>query len=377
MKSVKIRENIYWVGGIDYDVRVFHGYETPQGTTYNAYLILDEKVTLIDTTKAPFTDEMLGRIREIIDPAKIDVLISNHVEPDHSGGLVRMAALCPDAEIITSPNGDRGLKAYYPELRSRTMKVVKTGDTYSTGRYTFQFVLMPMVHWPDSMSTYLVEEKILFSNDAFGQHISGLERFDDEIGPDRLLERAGDYYANIVLPFGLQVGKLVGDTSTLPIETICPSHGVILRTYVKEISAKYVQWAANETDPKKAVIVYDTMWGSTRLMAEKLSADLAAEGVRAELIALTHTHPSEAMRKLLEAKYIYVGSSTLNRGVMHTVAAFLSYMKGLNPKNRVGLPFGSYGWSGESVGIIEQTMKDLGWEVRPAMKTLWKPEFNA
>jgi flavorubredoxin len=371
MEAVKIKENIYWVGAIDYDVRIFHGYETPQGTTYNAYLILDEQVTLIDTVKAPFTNEMIKRIESVIPLDKIDNLISNHVEPDHSGALSELALRCLNAKIYTSPNGQKGLKAYYRALQGRPMEVVKTGDSISTGSYSLQFVLMPMVHWPDSMATYLVEEKVLFSNDAFGQHLACPERYDDEIGLERLLERAGDYYANIVLPFGIQVNKLIGDISGLTFEMICPSHGVILRQYIAEVAEKYAFWAGDGVQEDKAVIAYDTMWGATRLMAEKIAAELKEEGIKAELLNLGRMHVSEAMKHTLEAKYIFIGSSTLNRGVMHTVAAFLSYLKGLNPKKRIGMAFGAYGWSGESVGIIEEALTSMGYEMRPARKAQW------
>ncbi len=278
MSAVKIKENIYWVGAIDRKVRSFHGYLTPYGSTYNSYLVLDDKISLIDTVKVPFTEELIDNIKEIIDPEKIDYLIVNHVEPDHSGALPKLVSLCKNAQIVTSPNGKKGLNAYYGDLGE--MRTVKTGETLTTGKYSFSFVLMPMVHWPDSMSTYLCEEQILFSNDAFGQHIASDERFDDEIGLDRLLERAQDYYANIVLPFGAQVQKLLSDVSTLPgISVICPSHGVVLRSFIGEMAEKYSYWSAGKSDDKKAVIVFDTMWGATRQIARNIAAEYAAKGI--------------------------------------------------------------------------------------------------
>ncbi len=372
MSAVKIKDNIYWVGAVDRDVRNFHGYLTPVGSTYNAYLVLDEKITLIDTVKASFTDEMLDNIREIVDPAKIDYHISNHTEPDHSGALPALAALCPNMKVICSPNGQKGLSAYYPDVRM-DFQPVKTGDTLNTGKFTFEFVLMPLVHWPDSMSTYLRGEELLFSNDALGQHIAGPERFDDELGYDRLMERAGDYYANIVLPFGAQVKKLLADIGGFSISVICPSHGVMLRKYIGEMVGAYARWAASETDPARAVIVYDTMWGSTRMLADGLEADLRAGGYTVETLCLRDTHVSTCMAALLDAHYIAVGCPTLNRQVMPTMAAFLSYVRGLSPKNRRGRAFGSYGWSGESVGIIEETLKALGWEIDPPVKSVWRP----
>ncbi len=373
MSAVKINDNIYWVGAIDYDVRNFHGYLTPYGTTYNAYLILDDRVTLVDTVKATHTQDMLRNISEVIDPARIDVHISNHVEPDHSGALPELRRIAPNAAIYTSPNGLKGLTAYYPSaMAGADVHVVKTGETLRTGQYEFSFVLMPMVHWPDSMTTYLPGAKTLFCNDALGQHIASLERFDDEIGRDRLLERAGDYYANIVLPFGMQVQKLLGEITPLSVDTVCPSHGVVLRSYIGDMLDRYAAWARNETDQLKAVIVYDTMWGATRDMAESLALELRGRGMRPELVCLKTAHISTAMASVLDASFIAVGSPTLNRNLMPQVAAFLTYMRGLAPKNRKGLAFGSHGWSGEGASQVETALGDMGFELEPTRKTVWR-----
>ena len=372
MASVKIKENVYWVGAIDWDVRHFHGYLTPRGTTYNAYLVLDKKITLIDTVKAPFAEEMLANIREVVDPARIDIHISNHAEPDHSGGLPALLAACPAMQVYTTANGLKELSAYYHDLTVNST-VVKAGDTLCTGRYNFDFIPMPMVHWPDSMSTLLREEGLLFSNDAMGQHIACTERFDDEIGPERLLERAGDYYANIVLPFGMQVNKLLNDLSSRSFSLVAPSHGVVLRSFPEEMSAAYARWASNQTDPQRAVIVFDSMWGSTHLMARQLEQEWQEQGYTVQTLCLSDTHVSTCMAALLDAARIAVGCSTLNRQVMPTMGAFLVYLKGLSPKNRTGLAFGSYGWSGESIGLIEETLKALGWALFPARRCQWKP----
>ncbi|MDR2670390.1 MAG: FprA family A-type flavoprotein [Oscillospiraceae bacterium] len=371
MAAVRIRDNVYWVGVKHPDVRNFHGYLVPYGTTYNAYLILDEKISLVDTVRAPFAGALLDNIREVVDPARIDYLISNHVEPDHSGALPALVAACPNAAVVASPNGRKGLAAYYPEI-APAWQVVKTGDTLCTGRYHFSFVLMPMVHWPDSMSTYLAEEKILFSNDALGQHIASDERYDDELGEERLLERAGDYYANIVLPYGPQTQALLKAVAGLDIGLAAPSHGVMLRSFLPKILGKYDMWSRGESDPSRGVVVYDTMWGATQTMAEALVRELAGRGVTAELISLKETHVSTAMARLLEAGFIAVGSPTLNRQVMPTVAAFLSYLRGLAPKRRTGLAFGAYGWGGESVGLIEETLTALQWTLEPARRAQWR-----
>lgn len=370
MAAVKITDNVYWVGAIDWDIREFHGYETPQGTTYNAYLVLDDKISLIDTVKAPFADELIKNISEIIDPAKIDYLISNHAEPDHSGSLPVMADIAKNAVVIASPNDEKTLKMYYK--RDFNFRVVKTGDSLNTGKHDFSFVLTPLLHWPDNMVTYDAYEKILFSNDAFGQHIASGERFSSELGKERILARAKDYYANIVLPFGTQAGRALKDTADLDIRLIAPSHGVMWDAFIPDITAKYGAWSKNETDEKLAVIVYDTMWGTTAELARRIAADFAARGIEAKVMKLGEDHVSACIDALMEAKYIAVGSPTLNRGVMHTVAAFLSYLKGLAPKNRTGLAFGSYGWSGESVGIIEKTLSELGYELLPQIKVQYK-----
>ncbi|MDP4109448.1 MAG: FprA family A-type flavoprotein [Bacillota bacterium] len=371
MPAVKIRDNVYSVRAVDYDIRVFHGYETPFGTTYNAYLVIDDKITLIDFVKEPFTKELIKNIEEIIPVSKIDCLIVNHIEPDHSGAICAISDIVPSADIYCTMNAQKGLKAYYK--RDFDCHIVKPLDTLNTGKYNFTFIPMPMVHWPDSMSTYLAEEKLLFSNDAFGQHIALKEAFDDELGLPKLLERAGDYYANIVFPFGAQVQKLLSQVSPYPVDMICPSHGQILRGFVPEMSEKYKLWSQGSTDPGRAVIVYDTMWGSTEIMAKTLFDEWKNEGRDVELIDLRKKHISYAMAKLLEAKYIAVGSSTLNNNLLPSVAAFLTYMKGLRPKDRTALAFGSYGWSGESVAQIEEFFKALGFELLSSRKTVYRP----
>ncbi|MCX7615395.1 MAG: FprA family A-type flavoprotein [Clostridiales bacterium] len=371
MSAIKIKENIYAVGAIDYDIRTFHGYETPYGTTYNSYLILDEKISLVDFVKAPFTDELKSNIEEIVPLSKIDYFIVNHIEPDHSGALPALADLVPNASIFCTANAQKGLKAYYK--RDFDCHLVKPFETLNTGKFNFTFVPMPMVHWPDSMSTYLSEEKILFSNDAFGQHIAIAEAFDDNLGLDRLLERAGDYYANIVFPFGAQVQKLLSQVSSFDIEIICPSHGQILRSFVPQMVEKYQRWSQNITDENRAVIIFDTMWGSTEIMANSLLDEWTKEGKHVELIDLRKSHISYAMARLLEAKTIAVGSSTLNNNLLPNVASFLTYMKGLKPKGRIGLAFGSYGWSGESIGQIEEFFNALGFELLPSRKAIYRP----
>lgn len=367
---MKIKNNIYSVGVIDKDIRIFHGYYTPIGTTYNSFLVIDEKITLVDFVKEHFTDEFLKNIEEVLQGRTIDYIICNHVEPDHSGALPKVTEKYPEAIIYGTANCQKGLKAYYPTAKYN-FNVVKMGDTLNTGKYNFKFIPMPMVHWPDSMSTYLDEEKILFSNDAFGQHMGTGEVLDTNCGLEKLLDRAADYYANIVLPFGMQVNKLIESVSPLDIQMVCPSHGVVLTKYLPEMLQKYVSWSKNETNEKKVLIVYDTMWGTTKKLAEQLKQEYTENGFNVEVINLTEKHYSHAMAKLLEAKYIFVGSPTLNNQMLPSVIAFLTYMKGLKPKGRVGKAFGSYGWSGESISQINDLLLSCGFETEEPLKALW------
>ncbi len=360
MEPVELKPGIYWVGGIDWDLRNFHGYRTQRGTTYNAYLIIDETVALVDTVRHYLFDEMLTRIRAVVDPSKIDYLVSNHVEMDHSGSLPKLISLAPDATVVTSPNGLKGLRRHFKADWKFT--VVQSGDTLTIGKRTLQFFLTPMVHWPDSMVTYLPKEKLLLPNDAFGQHIATPERFDDEVGWDVLYEEAAKYYANIVLPYGEQVKKALAALSGLDIGMVAPGHGMIWRTYLPRILDAYQKWAAHETE-KRALIVYDTMWGTTERMAYGLRVGLEKAGVPVTMRNLKTNHISDVMTEVLRSKAILIGSPTLNQGLLPTVGAFLTYLEGLRPKNRIGLAFGSYGWGGQSVTKIEMVMKILGWNL--------------
>lgn len=374
MAAVQIKENIYWVGAVDWDVREFHGYKVPYGTSYNAYLVIDEKITLIDSVKAKFTQDMLDNISEIVDPSKIDLIISNHVEPDHSGALASVVALAPNAPVVCTANGKKGLGIYYsPDWN---YQVVKTGDTLSLGKYTLSFVATPMVHWPDNMVTYLAEENILFSNDAFGQHHATEGRFDDDVGADTCLKRARDYYANIVLPFGMQVQNALKALGGLNIDIIAPSHGVMWRDAdtIAALLKKYDDWSGNRVQDDLAVIVYDTMWGSTEMLAQRISRNFEDQGIKAVLIDLRRYHISQAMDALTEAKYICVGSPTLNRGPMPSIAGFLCYLKGLAPKGRIGMAFGSHGWSGEATGYIEDALTQCRFELQEKMVCVYRPE---
>lgn len=360
MSRVELRPGIYWVGGIDWDIRNFHGYLTQRGTTYNAYLIVDEKIVLVDTVKPYLFDEMVSRIGEILDPSKIDYIISNHVEMDHSGSIPALLELAPRAGVVTSVKGEPGLKRHFK--KDIEYIPVKSGDTLAIGKHTLHFVHTPMVHWPDNMVTYLPSEKLLFSNDAFGQHIATPGRFDDEIGWDILKEEAAKYFANIVLPYVGQGKEALDALAGLEIEMIATSHGVIWRSMVPKILEEYRKWTGSETE-KKALIVYDTMWGSTGMIAGALEKGLADEGVPVTKRNLKNTHISDILTDLLTSRMILIGSPTLNNGMLPTVGAFITYLKGLRPRKRIGLAFGSYGWGGQAAGEIEGVIEGLGWEL--------------
>ena len=343
LNAIEISPKVWWVGGIDWNERLFHGYTTERGITYNAYLIMDEKITLIDTCKATFADELVQRISQVVDPAKIDVVITNHVEMDHSGSLPVIHKIAPNAEIYASVGaGVNELRAHF----GIEATPVKTGDTLCIGERTLSFVTTPMVHWPDNMVTYSDVDKILFSNDAFGQHFATTKRFDDENDMCEVMKQAKKYYANIVWPYGMQAGRALAAVKGLELKMIAPSHGCIWRSHIDEIIAKYEEWTTYQTQ-EKAVVVFDSMWHSTESMAREICDAFIAEGVSAQLIDVKSTHISDIMLYMCDAKYVAVGSPTLNSNMLPTVASFLTYMRGLSPKNeqRIGLAFGSYGWA--------------------------------
>ena len=359
---VKIGENVYWVGYIDWDLRSFHGYATPYGSTYNAYLILDDKPTLIDTVKSYGAKEMLRRISEVIHPSKIQYIVSNHTEMDHSGAIDQLLDFCPQAEVVCSPKGKEGLTKHFK--KNWKFKVVESGDTLSIGKRNLQFYLTPMVHWPDSMATYLKEQKMLFSSDAFGQHYASMERFVDEAGADIIFRESTKYYANIVMPYAPQVIKALESLQSLNMEFILPAHGLIWRKtpQIETIIELYDKWA-NSRLSEQVVIVYDSMWHSTEKMALRLYELLDRENVPVRLSNLQFSHISDIVTDLISAKAIIVGSPILNNGMLPTVAAFLTYLKGLKPKNRFGFTFGSYGWARGSFKELEDALKQAGVEL--------------
>ncbi len=359
--AVELVPGVYWVGAIDWTMRDFHGYRTEAGSTYNAYLIVDDKITLVDTVKKGFVPEMMTRISDIVDPEKITYIVSNHVEMDHSGSMTEVIDRVKPEKIFCSPQGKAGLsrhfKADWPFVE------VKTGTELSLGRYNLAFLETPMLHWPDSMMTYLKEEQVLFSSDGFGAHLASSARFDDQLPqhPTNYLYELKKYYANILLPFGALITKLLKqvDDLGLTFKIIAPDHGLIYRKNIGMILDAYRRWAAGEVEAK-ALVIYDTMWHSTEMLAKALVQGLMDAGVEAQLHHLRRTHYSDILAELLEAGLFLLGSPTLNNGIFPSVGQFLTYIKGLKPKNKAAAAFGSYGWSGQAVGIITEELKSMG-----------------
>ena len=375
MKKNEIKKDIFWVGAIDWNVRQFHGhtYSTKRGTTYNAYLILDDKITLVDTVYGPFAEEMIEKIRQIVDPAKIDYVIANHVETDHSGALPELLKICPRAKVVGTLKCKEGLfKHYYGDW---DFQVVKSHDKIKLGTRTLTFLEAPMIHWPDSMFTYCPEEKLLLPNDAFGQHYATSQRFNDEIDEGVLMDEAAKYYANILWPLGDVILRKIQEVKqmNIQIDMIAPSHGIIWRKEPLKIVNAYARWAGNETRPK-AIVVYETMWGATEKMARKIAEAISDAGVEVSLFDITVTDRTEIITQMLDAKGFVIGSSTHDNDMLPTIAGFLEFLKGLKPKNRIASVFGSYGWAGGAIKEIETVIKDAGIELaQPGLGVKYAP----
>ena len=360
--AVKVTDNVYWVGAIDWTIRDFHGYTTPHGSTYNAYLVMADDITLIDTVKAPFKNEMLSRIKSIVDPSNIKYIISNHSEMDHSGCLSEMIDLIKPQTVFASAVGVKTLKELFHD--EHEIIEVEDGETLNLGNMELTFMETRMIHWPDSMFTYLDKDELLFSQDAFGMHLATLERFADEIPAATLEYEGATYYANIILPYSKIVLKALDKVvaSGLKIKIIAPDHGPIWRKDLGLIIELYKKWASQKPTAK-AVVVYGTMWHSTEKMARAISESLAQAGVKVKLLSMNETHRSEVVYEVLEAGALIVGSPTLNNNILPQMADVMTYLKGLKPANLIGAAFGSYGWSGESVKHLEAMLKEMKVEI--------------
>jgi anaerobic nitric oxide reductase flavorubredoxin len=376
MKPFEIKKGIYWVGTVDWNVRTFHGhtYSIARGTTYNSYLIVDEKIALIDAVYGPFAGELIEKIREIVPPEKIDYLIANHVETDHSGAIPAVMKLCPKAKVYGTAKCKEGLYRNYYE--NWDFQVVKTGDKLKLGKRTLTFIEAPMIHWPDSMFTYCAEEELLMPNDAFGQHIATSQRFDDEVDQCALMDEAKKYYANILWPLGSLISKKIEEVvkMNVPIKMIAPSHGIIWRKDPMKIVNAYMGWAKNETRPK-VIVAYETMWGATEKMAKRIVEGITDSGVEVKLFDVAATDRTETISEMLDAKGFILGSSTHDNDMLPAMAGFLEFLKGLKPKNRIAAAFGSFGWAGGAVASIEKSLQEAPIEIaQPSMSVKFMPD---
>jgi flavorubredoxin len=364
MVKVTLKDGIYWVGAIDWNLRDFHGYTTNRGTSYNAYLIQDEKTALVDTVKSNFSHELVSNVEELTSFEKIDYIIVNHVEMDHSSSLPLIAKLAKNAKIISSVRAKDELIKYYGQEFER-IETVKTGDKISLGTKTITFVEAPMLHWPDSMFSYLVEDKVLMPNDAFGQHLASSGHFDDEVDEHIIMEEAETYYANILMPLGSLITRKIQEVVAMkiPIDMIAPSHGIIWRKDPMKIVNAYMDWSTGAKLKNKAVIVFDTMWHSTDLMTKPIADGLISQGMEVRILKLREYPNSEAMAEILDAKVVLVGSPTINNGMFPTLGSFLTYAAGLKPKGKLWAFFGSYGWGGGAVRAMTEIAKAAGFDM--------------
>ncbi|MDO9516425.1 MAG: flavodoxin domain-containing protein [Methanosarcinaceae archaeon] len=372
---VELKEGVYWVGVVDWNIKKFHGHEysTHRGSTYNSYLIVDEKIALVDTVLGSYSNEMIENIKKIIDIEKIDYVIANHAETDHSGGLPALMKLIPDATVVVSEKGKESIPGHYHG--DWNFKVVTTGDTISLGKNSLVFVKAPMLHWPDSMMTYLTGKNILMPNDAFGQHFASSKRFNDEVDETEVYEEAIKYYANILTPFSNLVTKKLDEFVKLdiPVDIIAPSHGIIWRKDPMQIVEKYYEWASGKNDGS-VVIIYDTMWKGTEQMATAIGEGIGNEGVKYKLFNMAVHDRNDVLTEVFKAKGILLGCPTMNNGLLPTIMPILEDLKGLRFKNKVGAAFASYGWSGESLKQLEDRLEGAKIEIlQEGIKFKWQP----
>ncbi|HSH68677.1 MAG TPA: FprA family A-type flavoprotein [Deferrisomatales bacterium] len=381
MKATEIKKDIYWVGAIDWAVRDFHGYVTPRGTTYNNYLLRDTEITLVDTVKHDFAELTIKNIQSLVDPAKIRHIVINHIENDHVTSLDKILALAPDATIYITAKGKRGLDRFYDTSRWN-ITLVKTGDTLKTGRFTLTFIETPMLHWPDSMMTYVAEEKLLFSQDGFGQHLASADRFDDEFvanaSQTALDDAVQEYYANILMPFGVMVNKKLDEIGELGLEIdmIAPDHGVIWRENPGRVLDLYRGMASGRARCSVSII-YDTMWHSTEQMAVPIAAGIRDEGLEVAVVKLRATPMSVAIKEFWKSRGTLIGSPTLNNILYPSVAELLTHLRGLRPRHRICGAFGSYGWAGGAVKEAYGEFERMGLEaVETGPQLMYKPSLE-
>ncbi|MDD5759998.1 MAG: anaerobic nitric oxide reductase flavorubredoxin [Desulfobulbaceae bacterium] len=372
-----IAKNISWIGKIDWELRKFHGeeYSTHHGSSYNSYLVQDEKLALIDTVWGKFSGEFVARLQKETPLEAIDYVIINHAESDHSGALPELMRHIPNTPIYCTASGVNIIKGHYHQ--DWNFQVVKTGDTLSLGSKELIFIEAKMLHWPDSMMSYLTGDNILFSNDAFGQHIASELMYNDLVDQGELFQEAIKYYANILTPFSALVDKKIKEVLALnvPVDMICPSHGIMWRKDPLQIVTKYVQWASNYAE-NQITVVYDSMWDGTRRMAEAIAQGIAKadQTVTIKLFNIARSDKNDVITEIFRSKAILIGSPTINNGILSSVAAILEEIKGLKFKNKKAAAFGCYGWSGEAVKMISQRLTESGFELlHEGIREKWNP----
>lgn len=377
----EIVPNVYWIGKIDWELRRFHGeeYSTHRGSSYNSYLVGDEKIALIDTVWMPFAKEFVANLAKEIDLNKIDYVIANHAEMDHSGALPELMRHIPDKPVYCTANAVKSLKGHYHQ--NWNFQVVKTGDKLSLGKKELVFVEAMMLHWPDSMMTYLTDDAILFSNDAFGQHIASEHMYNDLVVQSELFEEATKYYANILTPFSLLVTKKINEVIALnlPVNAICPSHGVMWRDNPLQIAEQYLKWAADYQE-NQITLIYDTMWNGTRMLAENIARGIKKKDdkVTVKLCNIARSDINDVVTEIFKSKAILVGSPTINKGILNATAALLEMITGLKFKSKKAAAFGCFGWSGESIKILTDHLTKAGFEVvSDGFKAMWQPDDEA
>lgn len=370
-KLTEIAKNIYDVGVQDWAVRDFHGYQTEKGATYNSYLIMDEKITLIDTVKAPFAEDLLHNISQVTPLENIAYIVINHVEPDHSGAMPALAKACPNAKFIISMAGKNEAIQHYGDIFD--FEVVKDGQTLNIGEHTLTFAMMTMLHWPDNMATYCAEEKLLFSNDAFGQHYATSKRFDDLVDQGALYYEAKKYFANILWPYARLIDKAIAKIAGFDIRIIAPSHGVIWRTNASEIIDLYSKWGRGVCDGS-LVIAYDSMWGGTEKIARAIARGAQRAGVEVKVFKMSNTPNSTVSTEVFTCSGLLLGSPTLNSGMLPTIGSLLVYLKGLNPVGKKVATFGTFGWAGGAQKDMEEILLKFNKEVMPPFQCKWTPQ---
>jgi len=379
--SFKINDTVTWVGKIDWELKKFHGdeYSTHKGSSYNSYLIKDEKIVLIDTVWEPFTKEFVTNLKKEVDIQKIDYIVINHSEIDHSGALVELMREIPNTPIYCTKSGARILKGHFHQ--EWNFVEVKTGDTLDIGKNKLTFIEATMLHWPDTMFTYLSGENILFSNDGFGQHYASEFMYNDKVDQSELYQEALKYYANILTPFSKQVLKKIEEilSLNLTIDMICPSHGVIWRDNPIQIVNKYLEWAKDYQE-NQITIIYDSMWNATRRMTECIAEGITSNNkdITVKILSSVKADKNDIAVEVFKSKIVLVGSSTINNGILTSTAAILEMIKGLKFKGKKGAAFGSYGWSGEAVKLITEELEKSGIEtINSGIREIWNPDEEA